>query len=288
MAAPKMVSWLMPLAPSEQPWLLRQTLRCLERQTLQADELVIAADGALPDDLLGAIRRCRLPMVVVGQERNLGIGATLAAAAPRCRGEYILRIDSDDAYASWHTAALLKALEERPGAGAIGGQLLELDSETGRSSSRRTPTDPLEVLRLLPWRNPLNHQTVGLRRSALLAVGGYRHAPGFEDWDLWLRMAKKGYELGNLARGSVIARVNSEHRVRRRGWSYVGKELDFFRRQVRQGSIPRLTAAMSLLTRLPWRLAPIELLAWWMGSCWRGSPPLHEPWVADLLADTGW
>lgn len=283
--APESISWLMPLSPEEDPDLLRQTLLSLQGQTLQAAELLIAADGSLPAGLEAVIEACPLAWRVQPQAESLGIGATLKAAAIQCQGTIILRIDSDDLYAPAHTATIVKALERYPHAGVIGCQLLEFDSEEGVISARRTPTDPQLTRRWLPWRNPMNHQTVGLRREALLSAGGYRDAPGFEDWDLWLRIEHKGYDLINLPGCTVAARVNKQHRRRRHGWDYVRREVNFYRKQVDEGQIQAPAMLAGLLTRLPWRLAPSPILGWWMSSGWRSSPPLDAAWLSELLAE---
>jgi hypothetical protein len=282
------VSWLMPLAPVERPEFLATTLASLEGQSLQANELVIAGDGPLPHFLHEVINASRLPIRLLEQSRPAGIGALLRVVAPQCRGSWILRIDSDDLYRRNHTADVLAALAAHPQAGAVGTQLIEVEELSGRFSSRRTPTEAGEVQRWLPWRNPMNHQTVGIRKQVLLEAGGYRHAPGFEDWDLWLRIAEQGHALINLPLATVAARVNRQHRLRRRGWRYFRQELSFYRCHVSEGHIEPRAALPSLITRLPVRLAPMAVLSWWMGSRWRGSPPLDTAWVAELLAQDPW
>lgn len=276
----------MPLAPGESPEDLSLTLQCLQRQTLQADELVIAADGPLPARLEGVINSCPLPWRLHGRDRPGGIGAALAVVAPRCGGDIIVRIDSDDLYAPEHTATVVHALERDPRLGMVGSQLLELDTDHGgRLSARNTPTDPATALSWLPWRNPLNHQTVALRKQALLQAGGYRHTPAFEDWDLWLRITAAGYGLMSVPAYTAAARVNERHRRRRHGLRYIRNEVLFYGRQLREGRMPVAVAVIACLSRIPWRVLPIPLLRWWMGSRMRGSPAIDAAWVTELLAD---
>ncbi len=284
--ATKLVSWLIPLAPREDPSLLKTTLQCLRNQTLQAHELVIAADGPLPDKLKQVIEASGLPWRLIAQSRQQGIGATLAQAAPLCRGEVIVRIDSDDLYAAGHTASVVEALLSAPRTGAVGCQLLELDIEQGwQRSARRTPIKAVDAIRWLAWRNPLNHQTVAISRQALMDAGGYRDCPGFEDWDLWLRIAMAGYELSNLPACTAAARVNREHRRRRRGLQYIRQEYRFYARQVREQRINPLLASVACLSRIPWRLLPAPLFQWWMQSGFRGSPTFDTAWVTQLPQD---
>jgi GT2 family glycosyltransferase len=266
---------------------LAATLHCLEGQTLQADELVIAADGPLPEPLQAVIRQCSLPWHLHQQQRNRGIGATLAAVAPRCRGEFIVRIDSDDLYAPGHTAAVVGALQANPQLGAVGCQLLELDTDQGgQVSARATPTDTQTAKRWLPWRNPLNHQTVALRRRSLMDAGGYRHMPAFEDWDLWWRIAAAGYGLLSLPSCTAAARVNHQHRQRRRGWGYMVREFRFYGYQIRERRLGTMVAVGACLSRLPWRVLPAAALRWWMQSRLRGSPALDATWITELLEQT--
>jgi glycosyltransferase involved in cell wall biosynthesis len=284
-AAEPRVSWLMPLVPAEDPQNLAATLRCLRNQTLQAEQLVIAADGLLPDPLTAVIQHCGLNYTLHEQPRNLGIGATLAQAAPLCTGDFIVRIDSDDLYAPHHTSEVVNALFSQQSLGVVGCQLIEIDLESSRKfSARCTPLSHQETAKWLPWRNPLNHQTVAIRKQALEHAGGYRHMPGFEDWDLWLRVSSVGYKIKNLPTYTVAARVNQNHRLRRSGGKYVGMEIHFYALQVREGKIHFWIALMAFVGRLPWRIAPQRVLNWWMRSRVRGSPPLNTAWVTELLA----
>ncbi len=279
----------MPLTPEEDPLNLAITLSCLHRQTVQADQLVIAADGSLPISLSSIIENCRLNYVLYQQQQNLGIGAILACAATLCTGDYIVRIDSDDLYAPEHTAELVSALHSHADLGVIGCQLVEIDMDnSSKVSARRTPVDAEEARRWLPWRNPLNHQTVSIRKRALLEAGGYRDVPGFEDWDLWLRIASLGYAIGSLPLSTAAARVDRKHRLRRRGIRYICKEVEFYRLQVLEGRIPPGIALIACCSRLPWRIAPIPVLRWWMQSNLRGSPPVYPAWVSKLLCEGPW
>lgn len=278
------VTWLMPLVPWEQPDLLAVTLLCLERQTLQADELVIAADGPLSASLKDVLEQCSLPWLLHQQSEHQGIGATLAQVAPYCRGEFIVRIDSDDIYAPEHTETVVNALRTDEGLGVVGCQLIEIDTNHQRyQSSRTTPTDAGEALHWLPWRNPLNHQTVAIRKQALVSAGGYQHCPSFEDWDLWLRITGAGYNIKSLPSCTTAARVNSNHLKRRRGLSYAFLEWNFYCRQINERRLQKSVALLACLSRLPWRLSPKFLLRWWMHSHLRSSPTIDSSWVTELL-----
>lgn len=275
--SPPKISWLMPLNSAEEPEYLRLTLKSLEDQTLKADELIIAGDGSLPNELLNIITDSSLPWVLYDQPQKRGIGATLAMAADYCRGRIIIRIDSDDIYSAEHTELIVNELMANPSLGAVGSQLAEFDSDSGICQSNRSAPISSESARAwLPWRNPLNHQTVGITRDALINAGGYRDCPAFEDWDLWLRIAAKGHEIRSIAACTVSARVGSNHLERRRGLSYAFKEYRFYMLQAREGRIRRSTALLACTIRLPWRVLPSIFMQWWMRSNARKSPAVRS------------
>lgn len=113
------------------------------------------------------------------------------------------------------------------------------------------------------WRNPLNHPAVVLRRSGVLAVGGYRDQPGFEDFDLWLRLLYRygPAAVNNLPEVLVLARVGAAHLGRRRGLAYASAEAQFLWRSGRDGHMAWFLVVLLLLLRVPWRVVPAQMLA---------------------------
>jgi hypothetical protein len=122
-------------------------------------------------------------------------------------------------------------------------------------------------------RNPLNHPSVILRRQAILDLGNYRSKPGFEDYDLWLRvLAVYGSSgLANIPRTLVFARVGDSHLSRRHGFSYAVAEVQFFWSCGSEGLLGWGDVLRALAVRTPLRLLPKQLLGWVMGKVTRES-----------------
>lgn len=61
-----------------------------------------------------------------------------------------------------------------------------------------------------------NYVVIGAaaRTEALRAVGGFREWPMYEDWDLWLRVAKAGYSFVNCPQAIYYASFNENSRNR--------------------------------------------------------------------------
>lgn len=110
----------------------------------------------------------------------------------------------------------------------------------------------------------MNHPTIALRRGMALSAGNYRSCLYFEDWDLWLRMLRKGFIIRNDSRILVRAKVGPDHLSRRHGWRYLRAELSFFLRSTRQALIPAPIALVLCVTRLPLRLMPKQSLEGFM------------------------
>ncbi len=85
------------------------------------------------------------------------------------------------------------------------------------------------------WRAPVNHPTVMMRRSHVLAVGGYSGFVGIEDYFLWGKLLAAGRSLDNLPDVLVKMRAGAALGRRRGGWRYLRVEAALFRRFVQIG-----------------------------------------------------
>lgn len=121
----------------------------------------------------------------VAGARNLGILASTA--------DYISFLDDDDLRLPGSLDIQLAALEAQPEAGLVYGQAL-LEDQSGVISDE-SPA-PLEFpegdvfWKLLEW-NFISCLTVVFRKACLYKVGLLdRNLAGFDDWDLWIRIAE--------------------------------------------------------------------------------------------------
>jgi hypothetical protein len=175
----------------------------------------------------------------------------------------VLRADADDLSLPNRAQRQMEAMTARPHVVAMSCPLLEFENDPTRSLRiRAVPTESKAILALSRWRNPLNHPAVAMRRRVILAVGNYRNCPGFEDYDLWLRVLSRfgAGALANLASPLVLARIGPDHLSRRRGWTYACAEARFFFKVAWEGLIPLWQAVILLLLRLPLRLLPGTIL----------------------------
>lgn len=255
---------LMPLAPWEEPAVLAQALDSLAQQRPQPQQLVLSVDGPLPAGLRAVVEaHWPLPIVLLCGPGGDGVGLVLARGLAACRCELILRADADDLSLPHRSARQLAWMAVHPEVMAGSSWMEEFVERPEQVVGCRHVPVGAQVRRWARWRNPLNHPAVVLRRAAVLAVGGYRHQPGFEDYDLWLRLlhCHGPAAVNNLPEVLVRARVGAAHLSRRRGLAYARAEARFLCRAAREGHLAWTQALLLLMLRLPWRLLPAPALA---------------------------
>ena len=116
--------------------------------------------------------------------RNLGVGAA--------GGDVIAFLDADDWWDPGHIEAVVGLLDRFPEAGVAFSRIRRCGSWSGESARFIPENQPTDVFWISLRDNIVPQMAVAARREALLAAGGYdesmRHA---EDYDLWLRLARR-------------------------------------------------------------------------------------------------
>lgn len=252
---------LMPVAPWEPPAIVAQAVESLCSQQLRPTRLVISCDGCPPAELRTVLETATLPTTILCGRGGEGVGPVLARGLTNCPTELVIRADADDISLPQRCAKQVALALTNPDVAAISSSVVEFFSDSQRPDAiRSVPIRPEAIHRKSRWRNPMNHPAVLLRRSAVLAVGNYRHCPSFEDYDLWLRLLKAGYQLQNIEEPMVLCRTGPSHIARRRGWVYCSREVSFFWRCGTEGLLPWFWILAILSMRLPLRLLPASLL----------------------------
>jgi glycosyltransferase involved in cell wall biosynthesis len=235
----------------EQPEYFRESVESMLVQDLPPAEFVLICDGPLTPALdaltvsfaaarPGLFRIVRLP-------EPSGLGIALGEGLLHCTTEYIARMDSDDIALPGRCGKQLSFMREQ-GLDLCGSAVEEFIGSVGLPSGkpvefrgkrrrRRLPLSHEELVRFSRWRNPMNHPAVMFRRSAAFAAGNYRDMPGFEDYDLWLRMIHSGAKLGNLEEALVYMRIGAGLYRRRGGFEYIRLNFQFWKRAYLEGFV---------------------------------------------------
>jgi hypothetical protein len=268
-------SVLMPLAPWELPSILNDALYSLALQSLPPKQVVVSCDGPPAASLNPILERTTLPTHLVVGPGNEGVGPVLARGLEACLHELVVRADADDISLPERCATQVAWMANHPRVIVLGSAIDEFHGNPSHLQGRRiVPIGSEHIALQANSRNPMNHPSVIFRRQAILDLGSYRSKPGFEDYDLWLRvLAVHGRAaIANIPESLVYARVGNAHLARRHGLNYALAESRFFWSCGREGLLDWSHVLRALVVRIPLRLLPKPLLSWVMGKVTRESP----------------
>ena len=221
----------------ENPLFLEQSLTSiLINQSLPPNEVVLVKDGLLSPELDAVILdfQEKYPecMKVIELESNHGLGNALNIGLQHCTYDIVARMDSDDICVGNRFEIQIDQFKMKPDLAVLGGWIAEFyESSSSLTSIKKLPNDIKKIKAMIKRRNPINHMTVMFRKSAVLAVGGYKHLPYLEDYYLWIRVVGRGFLVENLNEVLVYARTGHDFYVRRsnfvyiNGWFFLQREM---------------------------------------------------------------
>lgn len=154
-----------------------------------------------------------------GADRN-GLVAALLLAVEASTAPLLARMDADDVAHPRRLEKQLRFMAAHRDLAACGTAVEMFPSSLVGPGYRRyekwlnSLDGPAGVARDLFVECPIAHPTLLIRRSALLALGGYRDAGWPEDYDLILRLHAAGMRASNLAEPLVRWRVRKNRHSR--------------------------------------------------------------------------
>ena len=199
-------SVLMPLWYKERLDFLKASLESMLNQTVSPSEIVMITDHDLPDDMKLLIQSLQekytdIPIYVI-QNHILfgkGLGGILAFGVTQCHYPIVARMDTDDISFPNRCEKELEVLINNPRIAIVGGGLEKFsDTVENIEGYRIPPQEDKRIRQYLKYRNPFNHPTVMFRTSIVEEVGNYASLKECEDYELWYRILRMGYEGYNL------------------------------------------------------------------------------------------
>ncbi len=188
------VSVLLPVYNGER--FLEQAVASVLAQTFSDWELILINDGSTDTSgkIISKLQNTDQRIKAINQPQNLGLVQSLNEAVAASAGEYLARLDSDDAWTSAEKlSSQVKFLDENSGCDLLGTWAEVVSPEGRRLYDFCPPATDAQIRRQILCRNCFVHSSVVVRKSALLKAGGYRQEDlHVEDYALWLRMGQKG------------------------------------------------------------------------------------------------
>lgn len=233
-------------------WVL-ETLESVSAQTYKHTELIIV-DDCSTDGSVALIDRwlqeTRLPCNFIRHEKNMGVCRSVNDAVRAASGKYISMIASDDLWLPDKIRAQVEIMEGQPDeVGVVYSDAFQIDGsglplpEMFVASHRKMPEMPQgHILGTLLEGNFVPGMTTLIRRGCYDTVGLYDEGLQWEDWDMWMRIARH-YQFLCLASPCAKYRAHEQSLSRRDRGRMVRDSLSVCEKQYRARDLSRVQKA---------------------------------------------
>lgn len=198
---------------------LQEALDSLYAQTYQDFKIIMCDDGSTDDTLRIAEENAQRHgnVIVVKNERNMGLNYTLNHCLEYADTEYVARMDGDDISLPTRFEKEIKFLDEHPKYAVVSVPMIYFDENgdfrRGRGNGEVKAMDFVHG-------SPICHAPCMARTSVFKEVGGYsvdNRLLRVEDYHLWFKIFAAGYKLFMLDECLYKMR-DDRNAVARRNW----------------------------------------------------------------------
>jgi len=190
------VDVLLPVRDVSPRWFARALTSTLRSRGVRLR--VIVVDHASRSPVVVVEPRVRVLRV----DDSLRFAEALDAGLAVCTAPFVARMDADDVMHPDRLRLQLQVLRDDDRLGAIASRVKVLPRTTmamrGYVAWQNATLSADEHARELWVEQPLCNPATTFRRSALVEVGGYVEGPGPEDYDLFLRLFRRGWRMAKL------------------------------------------------------------------------------------------
>ena len=262
-------SLVMAVYAKENPLHLSQCFQSIERQTIKPTEIILVKDGPLGVELEKVIKDSSLCMRFIAFDTNMTQGIARAEGTKAAKYKWVALMDSDDICMPDRFKKQLEFINNNPNIDMLGGQVMEFEQDK-YLSIKNVPLTHKEIITYAKKRNPFNAMTMIFKRDIALQAGNFRYFPGFEDYDLWVRMINAGAICANHPDILVDARTGSGMYKRRKGLSYIKFEYKMQKQLKELGLIGIFQFIKNIILRIPIRLLPTCCIRFFYSKFARG------------------
>lgn len=200
---------------------LPAAIECILAQTVKDWELILCEDGSTDNtfEVAQALAAEDDRIILLRNDKNLGLNATLNRCLTAATGQYIARMDGDDDCVPERFEKQIGFLESHTEyqITSCPMKLFDENGEWGQTTLPECPS-PEEVV----TSTAISHAPVMLRKECMDGVGGYTEDPRMlrvEDVNLWIKLYAAGYRCYNIQEPLYRMR-NDQNALNRRKYIY--------------------------------------------------------------------
>lgn len=202
-----MISVVMSVYNEEIEW-IKEAVNSILNQTYKEIEFIIIIDNPKLDseikEYLQLLSDKEQRIVIYENEKNMGLAKSLNRGIALASGKYIARMDADDISMPNRLALELEFLE-KSNLDMVSSIKNNID-KNGKllSKDQLIRRDPNKTLQ---YGNIIVHSSVLIKAEVIKAMNGYRDMVNSEDYDLWLRLIERGYQISVLNKPLILYRI---------------------------------------------------------------------------------
>ena len=199
-------------------------IKSIFENTLIPHQVIVVVDGFVGKSFKNLIINLKKKYLfdVVWCPKKVGLDKALNIALSKCKNELVFRADGDDINLKNRFEIQLPFLLS--GYDVVGSSIDEYDENGNYLSSKKVPLSDDEIKKLIPFRNPINHMTVGFKKTAVLEVNGYPQLFLKGDYGLWIKLCASNKKFINLEKSLVKVSAGTRMINDRGGIRYVYSE----------------------------------------------------------------
>ena len=223
--------------------LLLEAVASVERNVPEPYELIVVDDGSRQERTEAVLASLRRAGYTVLHEENAGLAAARNLGVAAARGRHVLPLDADNRLLPGFAAAALRVLDADSAVGVVYGGRVEFGA---RTQQVEVPEFDLDSL----LRANFIDACAVFRREVWEQCGGYdaaMPAMGWEDWDLWIGAAERGWAFRRLPAMTFEYRVRPGSMASRLHTAEVGVPLRLYmidkHRELYRQRLPQLLTA---------------------------------------------
>lgn len=234
---------------------LESAVNSIIEQSCQDWEFIICDDGSdIPyAEYLSKLSRMDSRIILIRNEKNMGLGYSLNRCLDMASGDFIARMDDDDISLPNRFSKEIEFLKANPEYAWVASNAALFDEKGvwGEGSRVEIPEEN-DYLKY----SPFIHPSVMFRKNALTAVGGYseeKRTLRCEDYELFMRMHAKSL------RGYNLQEILLEYREASESYAKKAFKYYYYESQVRRAGFKQM--GIGFIKRTPYVLKPLVLAA---------------------------